>query len=274
MASIRRHMAYTRVKPQGGRFYLCEYESYWDPQMGRSRQRFLRYLGPCEKDGRLLARPMARVDHVHSTFSTGPLALFYAAAQDLELRDRFQDTLGVDRTSASLLLTLALNQIVGRQPISRLSEWTLRSPMMTWEGLDPNAVTHDAFQTALTSLCHRAPGGFDNPGLELQHRLTEEWRQGSREPAAAYYDITKQPYYGTECEYAALGHDAEGNLSNVVGFGLVISRDHHHPVLCRPLIGSKNDTLSVRDTVNQLKDFGFERLTLVLLSALLPGASR
>ncbi|EQD31510.1 hypothetical protein B1B_18098, partial [mine drainage metagenome] len=127
-----------------------------------------------------------------------------------------------------------------------------------------SGVTHETFQAALMALCRPAPGGFDNPGLELQHRLTQEWRRGSREPAAAYYDITKQPYYGTECPYAALGHDGEGNLSNVVGFGLVISRDHHHPVLCRPLLGSKNDTLSVRDTVNQLRDFGFERLTLVM----------
>jgi len=257
-------MAYTRVKSQGGRFYLCEYESYWDPKMGRSRQRFLRYLGPCDKDGRSLARPMARVEHVHSTFSTGSLALFYAAARELELPDRFRAMLGVDRTTASLLLTLVLNQIVGRRPVSRLADWTLRSPLMTWEGLRPEDVTHDAFQSALMTLCRPAPGGFDNPGLELQHRLTEDWRRGSREPAAAYYDITKQPYYGTECPYAALGHDGEGNLSNVVGFGLVISRDHHHPVLCRPLLGSKNDTLSVRDTVNQLKDFGFERLTLVM----------
>jgi len=254
-----------RVYKQVGRHrYAYDYASYYDAKLHRTRQRMVRYLGRCDENGTILVPAKATVDHVHSSFEVGPLALFYAASQELELRDRFEAMLGVDRTTASLLLTLSLNQIAGRQPISRLSEWTVRSPLMTWEGLGPAAVTHEAFQTALMTLCRPAPGGFDNPGLELQHRLTEDWRHGSREPAAAYYDITKQPYYGTECPYAALGHDGEGNLSNVVGFGLVISRDHHHPVLCRPLLGSKNDTLSVRDTVNQLKDFGFERLTLVM----------
>ncbi|MHB8352416.1 MAG: IS1634 family transposase [Thermoplasmata archaeon] len=255
------HRVYKRV---GKLRYAYEYESFYDAKLHRTRQRMVRYLGRCGENGEILVPAKVAVDHVHSSFEVGPLALFYAAAQELELRDRFEAMLGVDRTTASLLLTLALNQIVGRQPISRLSDWTLRSPLMTWEGLRPEAVTHEAYQTALMTLCRPAPGGLDNPGLELQHRLTEDWRAGSREPAAAYYDITKQPYYGTECAYAALGHDGEGNLSNVVGFGLVISRDHHHPVLCRPLLGSKNDTLSVRDTVNQLKDFGFERLTLVM----------
>ncbi len=254
-----------RLYKQVGRYrYAYDYASYYDPKLHRTRQRMVRYLGRCDEHGTLIAPAKVTVDHVHSSFEVGPLALFYAAAQELELHDQLEATLGVDRTTASLLLTLALNQIAGRQPISRLSEWTLRSPLMAWEEFRPEAVTHEAFQTALMTLCRPAPGGFDNPGLELQHRLTEVWRHGSREPAAAYYDITKQPYYGTECPYAAMGHDGEGNLSNVVGFGLVISRDHHHPVLCRPLLGSKNDTLSVRDTVNQLKDFGFERLTLVM----------
>ncbi|EQD80659.1 transposase, partial [mine drainage metagenome] len=257
-------MTHRVSKPYGRLRYAYDYESYYDPRLHRSRQRMVRYLGRCDENGAILAPAKTTVDHVHSCFEVGPLALFYAAAQELDLRDRFEAMLGVDRTTASLLLTLSLNQIAGREPISRLAEWTVRSPLMTWEGLAPAAVTHEAFQTALMTLCRPAPGGFDNPGLELQHRLTEDWRHGSREPATAYYDITKQPYYGTECPYAALGHDGEGNLSNVVGFGLVISRDHHHPVLCRPLLGSKNDTLSVRDTVNQLKDFGFERLTLVM----------
>ena len=257
-------MTYTQICRIHGHTYAYEMESYWDPKSKRTRRRTVRYLGRCDETGKLLVPASVRVEYVSSTFEAGPLALFYAAAQDLHLREQIAQTLGVDPPIASLLLTLALNQVVGRRPLSHLAEWTLRSPLVTWENLDPTRVDHDAFQTALMTLCRPVPGGFENPGLELQHRLTQEWRRGSREPAAAYYDITKQPYYGTECPYAALGHDGEGNLSNVVGFGLVISRDHHHPVLCRPLHGSKNDTLSVRDTVNQLKDFGFERLTLVM----------
>ena len=264
MAPIRRHISYTRVKPQGDRFYLTEYESYWDPQMGRSRQRFLRYLGPCDKDGKLLAQPRARIDHVHSTFPVGPLALFYAAAQDLKLRDIIQRALATDPITASLVLCLALNQVVARQPLYHLHEWTLRSPLMAWEELDPSQVNHEAYQAALMKLCRPLAPGFDNVGLHLPEQLNQAWRQGSREPAAVNYDITKQPYYGTECPYAALGHDGNGNLSNVVGFGMVVSRDDHHPVLCRPLLVSKNDTVGVGETVQFLKGFGYEHLTMVM----------
>lgn len=252
------------MKPQGDRLYLCEYESYWDPEMHRSRQRFLRYVGPCDQDGKLLAPPSHRVDHVHSTFPVGPLALFYAAARDLKVREVIQQALSTDRTTASLVLSLALNQVVARQPLYRLHEWTLRSPLMDWEELEPSRVTHEAYQTALMTLCRPLSPGLDNAGLHLQELLNQAWRRGSREPAAVYYDITKQPYYGTECPYAAVGQDGTGNLSNVVGFGLVVSRDHHHPTLCRPLLGSKNDTVGVGETVELLQGFGYDHLTMVM----------
>ena len=38
-------------------YYAYEYESYWDPTKGKSRQRMVRYLGPCTKTGKLLASP-------------------------------------------------------------------------------------------------------------------------------------------------------------------------------------------------------------------------
>ncbi len=265
MAPIRRHMTYSRVKRQGRHFYLAEYESYWDPGMQRSRQRYLRHLGPCDKDGNLLVPPMHRIDHIHSVFPVGPLALYYAAAQELQVLDVIQEALGANLVTAHLVLDLALNQLVGRVPLYQLHAWTLRSPLMAWQGLDPSHVTHEAYQSALMTLCRPLPrAGLDNAGLHLQERLNAAWRRGSREPAAVYYDITKQPYYGTDCSYAAVGHDGNGNLSNVVGFGLVVSRDHHHPTLCRPLLGSKNDTLAVGETVELLKGFGYEHLTMVM----------
>ncbi|MGI0067854.1 MAG: IS1634 family transposase [Thermoplasmata archaeon] len=257
-------MSYTRVKPQGDRFYLCEYESYWDPEMHRSRQRFLRYLGPCDKDGKPLAPPTHRIDHVHSVFEVGRLALFFAAARDLKVVETIEVALGCNRAEAELVLDLALNQVVLRRPLYHLADWVRRSPLMAWQELDPSQVTHEAYQEALMRLCRPLSSEYDNAGLFLQERLNTEWRRGSREPAAVYYDITKQTYYGTECPNAAIGHDADRNLANVVGFGLVVSRDHHHPVLCRPLLGSKNDTLSVHETVEQLKGFGYEHLTLVM----------
>jgi hypothetical protein len=50
----------------------------------------------------------------------------------------------------------------------------------------------------------------------------------------------------------------------MVGFGLVVSRDHHLPVLCRPLPGSLADTVSLDTTLELLEGFGLGRITLVV----------
>jgi hypothetical protein len=44
----------------------------------------------------------------------------------------------------------------------------------------------------------------------------------------------------------------------------VVSRDHHHPVLCPPLLEFKHDAIGVGETVQQLKGFGCGHLRLVM----------
>ncbi len=257
-------MAYTRVKPQGDRYYLCEYESYWDPKMGRSRQRFLRYLGPCDRKGNLLATPQPRVGSVHSAFPVGPLAVFYAAAEQLRLRQRIQEVLRVDERQAALVLTLGLNQAAARVPLLHLPDWFRASPLPGWLSLDAEELTPRHFEEALSGLCHLTPAKtWEDRGLLLQQELTRAWRGSSREPAGAYYDITKQAYYGSHCPYAQLGHDERGTAV-VVGFGMVVSKEHYHPIHCRTLYGGQNDFLSVAPTLEFLQGQGLRHLTLVM----------
>ncbi|EQD71302.1 transposase (IS4), partial [mine drainage metagenome] len=175
-------MAYTRVKPQGDRFYLCEYESYWDPKMGRSRQRFLRYLGPCDRKGNVLSTPQPRVGTVHSAFPVGPLAVFYAAAQQLRVQQRIQETLGMKEQEAALVLALGLNQAAARVPILHLPGWFRASPLPGWLSVDAEALTPRQFEDALFGLCHLTPEKtWEDRGLLLQQDLNRAWRNGSRE---------------------------------------------------------------------------------------------
>ena len=257
-------MAYTRVKPQGDRFYLCEYESYWDPKMGRSRQRFLRYLGPCDRKGNLLAAPRPRVGAVHSAFPVGSLAVFYAAARQLRFRERIREVLGIDEREAAIVLTLGLNQAAARVPLFHLPEWVRASPLPGWLSLDADSLTPRHFEGALSGLCHLTPARtWEDRGLLLQQELTHAWRGSSREPAGAYYDITKQPYYGSHCPYGQLGHDERGTAP-VIGFGMVVSKEHYHPILCRTLPGGQNDSLSVAPTLEMLQAQGLRHLLLVM----------
>lgn len=263
--SYLRHMASKKVCNIDGHYYLYERDSYWDPVQKKSRQRNSRYIGPCDKEGNLLSTSKVRIDAIHSSFPIGPLSIFYAAAKDLDLKSRIKSVLDSTDEIVDNVLCLALNQIAGRRPIRKLSDWVLRSPLVEWESLSPESITEEGFGEALGTLCHIGPDGItEDRGLVLQHEMTKAWRGETREPAQFYYDITKQIYYGTACPYAEPGYFPGGTHKYVIGFGLVTSRKNHHPVLCRAIPGSYNDKVTVQDTVNSLKSWGYERLTLIL----------
>ena len=216
-------MAFREIHRIGGHLYLYERESYWDPKLRKVRKRTVRYLGPCDARGRLRAPPALRVDSVHSSFPIGPLAVLYAAARDLAVVDRIQEVLEVDRSEASLLLALALNQATHRLPLSRVPGWIARSPLPRWEAFDPESVDRASLESVLGRLSRLLPTReWDHRGFELQRVLTRRWRNGSREPATCFYEVTKQAYYGSDCPWAEVGHDpAIGAIGTVVGFGLV-----------------------------------------------------
>jgi hypothetical protein len=257
-------MAYPRITTVRGRRYLQQVESVWDPKRKRSITRVLAHLGPCDANGKLLHPPRARVESVHSAFPAGPLAVFFAASRELRLQDRIRDVLSLDEREAAILLALGLNQASARVPLYRLPNWVQASPLPRWLSLDPTSLTPRSFEEALATLCHLTPEKtWEDRGLLLQHELTRAWRGSSREPAGAYYDITKQPYYGSHCPYGQLGHDERGTAP-VIGFGMVVSKEHHHPILCRTLPGGQNDSLSVAPVLEMLQAEGLRRLLLVM----------
>jgi hypothetical protein len=257
-------MASKKVCKIRGRYYLYERDSYWDPTLKKARQRNSRYLGPCDENGTLLATPNPRIDEVHSSMPVGPMAMLYASAQDLSLVSHMQSTLDIEREKASHLLCMVMNQVLGHRSIRQLGQWVLQGPLMQWEKLDAESVTDKNFRAALSSLCWRAAdGSIMDHGLDLQRRMTTVWRGNTRESAEYYYDVTKQVYFGN-CHYAQAGYFPGGTRKNVIGFGMVISRTNHLPVLCRAIPGSYNDKVSVQDTVNNLRAWGFEHLTFIM----------
>jgi hypothetical protein len=261
MAYAMTHRVYKVV---GRHRYAYEYESYWDPKRRRTHQRMVRYLGPCDRKGRILSAPKTRLESVHSAFPVGPLAVFFSAAQQLRARDHIREVLAIDDQAAGTLLALGLNQAAARVPIYHLPDWVRASPLPKWLSLDAEQLTARSFEDALSSLCHLTPEKtWEDRGLLLQQELTRAWRNGSREPAGAYYDITKQAYYGTHCPYGQLGHDERGTAP-VVGFGMVVSKEHHHPILCRSLPGGQTDVLSVAPTLELLQAQGLRHLTVVM----------
>jgi len=258
-------MAYQVIRRVGKYLYRYEVESYWDTTLKQPRQRVLKFLGRVDKKGRVIVVPTVRVGSVSGSLPVGPLAIFYAAARELNVVSHVQEVLGVDHDAAVHVLCLALNQIGPRRALTDLPAWVARSPIPRWEKLDMARLNRESFDRALHRLCHSTPdGGLEDLGLALQHEMTRVWRGGSREPAQFYYDVTRQLYYGNTCCYAEPGYFPGGTSKNVLGFGMVTSRHSQYPVLCRAIRGSRSDTLTVQDITNHLKARGFHHLTLIL----------
>ena len=260
-------MSYLNKTHVGDRYYLYEKESFWDREQKRTRQRTLRYLGRCDKNGNLLEPVKPRVESVHSAFPVGPMACFYAGARDLSIVERTRTTLGVSLPIARTFLGLGLNQVVHRLALRLLPDWIRESPLPQWETWDVSELTKRDFEDTLDSLCYRSKTGTKvEKGMDLQDELTRAWRAETREPAGYYYDfdITKVRYYGSTQPYAEMGHASDRSIRRVVGFGLVTSRVHHHPVQCRPIVGSRNDMLSVEETVGRLEGAGVKGVTLIM----------
>lgn len=257
-------MAHRVYKILSGHHYAYEYESYYDPKLKRSRQRMVRYLGPCDEHGQILVEPKARLESVHSSFPIGALAVFYAASAQLRLCERIEKALDVKHETALALVCMTLNQITARVPVYRLENWVHASPLPKWENFKADSLTSQQFEEALTALCHlTTEKTWEDRGLLLQKELTKTWRGSSREPAGAFYDITKQQYYGSNCPYAQLGHHELGT-ANVISFGMVVSKEHHHPILCQALPGGQSDSLSVVPILEMLQGNGLKHLTLVM----------
>ncbi len=258
-------MAYFVTRRHGKYLYRYELESYWDKAKQQPRQRVLRFLGRVDKEGRVIVPPAVRVDSVSSAFPVGSLALFYAMARELDVVSHIEDVLEVDHDTAAHVLCLALNQIGPRRPLTKLPGWVARSPIPGWERLDLGRLSRESFEVALQRLCHVTKDNvLEDRGLALQHEMTKAWRGQTREPARFYYDVTRQVYYGKNCPYAEPGYFPGGTNKNVLGFGMVTSAHRQHPVLCRALRGSRNDTLTVADMVNHLKAWEFNHLTLIM----------
>ncbi len=256
---------YVEVRPRGDHFYAYEREAYWDSALKQGRKRTLRYLGPCDEHGKILEPAKVQLKGVHSSFPVGPLLVFHASAEHLQVRQRTRKILGMDDEQAGHFVALALNQATSRVALDHLPDWARASPLPQLMDLEPESLTEGAFERVLSSLCclNKAKV-WEDRGPLLQHELTRAWRSQCREPPGAYYDVTKQPYYGWANPYAQRGHDANGGISNVVGFGMVVSAGHHHPYLCRALPGSQNDALSVTETVRILQERGYDGLRMVM----------
>ena len=259
-------MSFPVYKVIGGHRYAYEYESYPDPKTHRSRQRMVRYLGPCDQNGRVLASPKVRPEAVRSAFPVGRVLVFHASAERLRIRERVRRALGIDDETAGHFMLIVYNMDTDRVADEHLPDWARAGPFDRLLSINTANLTPETFGRVRSTLCGLNPETklWEDRGPSVQKELTRAWRYLTRDPPGAYYDVTKVEYHGWTNPYAEPGHNADGGISTVVGFGMVVSSEHHHPYLCRALPGNQNDSLGVAETVRTLRSWGHDRLRLVM----------
>lgn len=257
-------MSYVRTTTIRGRQYRYLVESVWDPKLKQARQRTVRYLGRVEESGgrALLRAPRPRVDSVERAQPIGRLGVYWAIAQELDLARIVHEVFG-SRELADRFLVLVLNQLCHRKSLSKVVSWAEASPVKGWLGLGD--LSRDGLEDVLHALCHVEDDVRVDAGAALQRRLTDAWRDRyGWLPAEAYYDLTKISYHGHHCSLAEKGYSPGGHGGAVVGVGLVVSRRDAFPILCRPIAGSRQDSVTLPDVVHALKADHWKGLTLVL----------
>ena len=257
---------HVQVQRRGDHFYAYERVPYWDSKAQQGRWRTVRFLGPCDKDGKVLEPPKVHLEGLRSFLSAGRVLAFYPAVVELGLRKLACETLGVDEEVAGHFVALTLNQISDGVADEHLPEWVGSGPLPGLLSLSGNRLTPETFERVRSALCDYSPEGptLGDHGQALQAALTRAWRSRTREPPGVYYDITKVGFHGWTNPLAQPGHDASGGISTVVGFGMVVSERAHHPYLCKALPGNQNDSLSVEEVVAMLRDRGYRNLRLVM----------
>lgn len=259
-------MTFTRDIRSGNNTYRYEVTSYWDKKRQAPRQK-VKYLGKVVRDPRgkeKVVRKHFVVDTVEKSMPVGDLAAYFCIAADLGLREIINDCCPKSGPEPGIpILVLAFNQLINRYSLNRVGDWFENTPLTKWFGTDLQ-VTKDVLLGALDSLCRVESGELVHYGWRVQKEIIDQWKNRyGVDNRRLYYDITRLGYYGTTCQLAEKGRKSKGSEKEI-GVALVTSQKNCFPVLCRPIQGAKHDSVTVKDTINALWNWGIRGSTLIM----------
>lgn len=250
-------MAFERTITSNGKRYRQLVRSVWDPEKKQSRIHVIKHLGKLEKIGDVekLVPSQLRIDTIDKAYPVGKLAIFWATAEEFGIRQSISETIGDNGNTSTALALLAINQVMGRRSLTKLGKWIADTPIPRWINEDPQKFTKDYFLSALD----RISGTVGETNLSytssIQKKLVETWRKIiPREKGRSFFyqDITRIGWNGGETWWAEKGYGEQiGRLH--VGFGLLVSKENHMPILGYPVKGSMTDKTTVKESVVNLR---------------------
>jgi len=260
-------MAFERTIVSGGRKYRQLVESRWDKEKKQSRLRVIKHLGRVKEDehGRELVIPsQQKFDRVDRSTPVGELALFWKVAEEFDVLKSISSQIGEDEKDVSMaILVLALNQLSGRRPLTRLGEWVGETPIPRWAGVNPGKMTKDYFLSALDRISEGR--GKTSYSRSVQDSLVRSWRRViGDEPGRFFFyqDITRIRWNGGRTFWAENGYGMQNGRPHL-GFGLIVSKDSLFPVMGYPVRGGETDKTTIEETLEGLSGWDGGMVTLV-----------
>jgi hypothetical protein len=261
-------MPFERTIVSGGNKYRQLVESRWDKEKKQSRIHVIKHLGKVvEKDGEEKLIPsQLKIDTVDKAYPVGELALFWKIAEEFEVQRCISNAIGRDENDTSMaILILALNQLTGRKPLTKIGRWVTETPIPRWTNTDTKKLTKDYFLSALDKISNDNGTIRASYSFSIQNNITKTWRKiigNEPERFFFYQDVTRIRWNGNQSLWAENGYGAQTGRPHI-GFGLVVSKDNYMPVMGYPVRGSKPDKTTVGETIVNLTRWNMENITLV-----------
>jgi len=261
-------MSFERTIFSGGKKYRQLVESRWDKEKKQSRIHVIKHLGKVfEEEGEEKLIPsQLKIDSVDRAYPVGELALFWKIGQEFEVTRCISDIIGKNEKEISMaILILALNQLIGRKPLTKIGKWVVESSIPRWINIDPEKLTKDYFLSALDEISRDKGTTKASYSLSIQNNITQTWRKiigNEPEKFFFYQDITRIRWNGNQSQWAENGFGAQTGRPHI-GFGLIVSRDSLMPVMGYPVRGSKPDKTTVEETIINLTRWNMKNITLV-----------
>lgn len=261
-------MTYIRTCYSRGHKYKQLCENRWDPVKKRSVPKVIRQLGTVvEENGKEKLRPSPlKVDSVDKAYPVGKLAIFWKLAEEFKIQTSISKVLEPeDGDYSGAILLLVYNQLIGRKPLTRLGQWVSETPIPRWTDIDVNRLTKDHFLSALDTISDRHGDVERSRAYNIQNELTRSWKRVIGDESERYFffqDITRIQWNGSPSYWAQNGYGKQPGRSHL-GFGLIVSNNNYMPIMGYPVRGSKHDSTTIQETIDNLSRWGKKRMTFV-----------
>ncbi len=137
-----------------------------------TRQRVIQYLGVDigEEGSEKYISPSHKMEEIERAIPVGKLALYYAAAQYIDLRGALEKH---SPSHSFPVLALVMNQVCNRLFLENAAAWVNNTPLAEWEGSKQHTLTRIDLDNAPGKLCFVKIGIKSDVGLAIQRTMAE-----------------------------------------------------------------------------------------------------